>query len=610
MKKPIMKGIVLSLIFVLGFSLPASAQTPDQDSFPNLFTPSSSQTRSSRPDGPEVIRWRAVEIDFVLLQETAHSHLNPQEVGQPAFAFNLFEDTFYQAEIDAVHPLSGGSIGITGHLNSTEVNEFVLVTRGDILHVIIQDGGHYYEVRYDGLGHVVAEVDPDQYADPQAIDYVEYDGPELDEPGPTTDETPTPADSAEMIEVLAVYTAAAKAAVGGQAAMETRIQASILSTNQGYAASGINQQVRLVGMEEVNYDETDVLAWDNTAWYYALERLTFGRYVGPLGDDPSDANYLADARAFRETYGADLVFMVASLPSGICGIGWLAGASNESSIGYSVDRYNCTGATSYTVQHELGHNMGACHDRDNTSSTSGCWDPAYSFGYQQPNQFYTVMAYFNGCGPQCIRLNRWSNPNLTYDGYPTGVPLGQPNAAFNTLTLNNTAANVANYRQSVNLVSASFVSPVQGSTSMIPRTFLNVNASSIAGSIVRVTYFVYYDGAWHTVRNDTNGADGWEYLWPTYQLSEQLIDIQVEVEDSIGNTTTISLWDIPLSRSQTFGGVYSTRQNPVREGDGEEIGEVQPVQPDDLFLGSAAVQESSAPPRSGGFNSSRRFLLL
>ena len=605
MKKPMIKGIVLSLVFVLGLCLPASAQTQGQDSFPNLFAPSSSQTRSSRPDSPEVIRWRDVDIDFVLLQETARSHLNPREDGQPAFTFNLFEDTLYQAEIDAVHPLSGGSIGITGHLNSTEVNEFVLVTRGDILHVIIQDGDHYYEVRYDGLGHLVAEVDPEQYADPQEIDYVEYDGPELDDPDPTADESPTPADSADMIEVLAVYTAAAKAAVGGQAAMETRIQASILSTNQGYAASGINQQVRLLGLEEGNYDETDVPAWDSTAWRYALYRLKDGRY----GTDPTDANYLADARAFRETYSADLVFMVASLPSGICGIGFLAGASNESSIGYSVDRYNCTGATSYTVQHELGHNMGACHDRGNTSSTSGCWDPAYSFGYQQPNQFYTVMAYLNGCGTGCIRLNRWSNPNLTYNGYPTGVPLGQPNAAFNTLTLNNTAANVANYRQSVSPISASFVSPVQGSTSMIPRTFLNVNASSIAGSIVRVTYYVYYDGAWHTVWHDTNGADGWEYLWPTYQLSEQLIDIQVDIEDSIGNTTTISLWDIPLSRSQTFGGGYSTRQNTVREGDGEETGEVQPVQPDGLILASEAVRESSAPPRAGGANYLNRFLL-
>ncbi|HSG26641.1 MAG TPA: M12 family metallo-peptidase [Anaerolineales bacterium] len=603
MKKPMTNGIILSLIFVLLFSLPVNAQTAGQDPLPNLFAPSSHQPRSSKPDNPEIIRWRPVEIDFVLLQQAARNQLNPREESQPSFVFNLFEDTLYQAEIDAVHLLSGGSIGMTGHLDSTEVNEFVLVSRGDILHLIIQDGGSYYEVRYDGLGHVVAEVDPEQYADPQAPDFVEYEGPAPQDPGGTASELSPLADSADEIEVLAVYTAAAKAAVGGQAAMETRIQASILSTNQGYAASGINQQVRLVGMEEVNYDETDVPAWDSSAWYYALYRLTFGHY----DEDLPDANYLADARAFRETYGADLVFMVSALPSGICGIGWLGGAPDEDYLGYSVDKWNCTGSTAYTVQHELGHNMGACHDRANNSN-SGCWDLTYSYGYQKPNQFYTVMAYSNGCG-NCIRLNRWSNPNQTYNGYPLGVPLGKPNAAFNTLTLNNTAANVANYRQSVNPISASFVSPMLGSSSMIPRTILNVNASSSEGSIVRVTYSVHYDGAWHTVRNDTNGADGWDYLWPTYQLSEQLIDIQVEVEDSAGYTTTINLWDVPLSRSQSFGAGYSTRQNDIREGENEDTGGVQSAPPDDSILAAEPVEDASKARRFGGYHTIRRFLL-
>ena len=411
MKNPLIKGLILSLIIVLLFAFPASAETAAQDSLPNLFAPSSQQTRSGRADSPEVIRWRAVEIDFLLLQETARTYLNPREEAPPSFALNLFEDTLYQAKIDAVHPLANGSVGMTGHLDSPEISEFVLVASGDILHVMVQDGSRFYEVRYDGVGHVVAEVDPDLYTDPQAPDFVEYDGPAPQDTVEPAVEPPPQADSGPVIEVLAVYTAAAKAAAGGQAAMESRIQASILSTNQGYAASGISQQVRLVGMEEVNYDETNVPAETDTlySWYYALYRLTFGRY----GSDPSNANFLADARALRETYGADLVFMVASLPSGICGIGWLGGATNEDYLGYSVDKWNCTGSTSYTVQHELGHNMGGCHDRANNSNT-GCWDLAYSYGFQQPNQFYTVMSYSNGCGA-CTRLNRWSNPNQTYN---------------------------------------------------------------------------------------------------------------------------------------------------------------------------------------------------
>jgi len=89
MKKPIINGIVLSLILVLLFSLPANAQTAVPDTSPNLFAPSSHQTRSNKPDGPEVIRWRDVEINFVLLQESARNHLNIREEDQPSFAFNL-----------------------------------------------------------------------------------------------------------------------------------------------------------------------------------------------------------------------------------------------------------------------------------------------------------------------------------------------------------------------------------------------------------------------------------------------------------------------------------------------------------------------------------------
>jgi hypothetical protein len=577
-------------------TLSVNAKAVAQDALPNLFAPSTIQPRSGVYTGPEVIRWRSVEIDFSLLQDASSIGSQPDGREQPTFVFNLFEDVFYQATIETTQELANGSVGMIGRVNSTEINEFVLVSGEGILQAYIQDGPRYYEVRFDGSGHLIVEVDPNLYPESLAPEVLPRDGSGQVMRGDGNRADLPQADSADQIDVLAIYTPAARSAVGGTAAMEAKIQASILSANQGYTASAVNQQVQLVGMEEVNYSESVPGVTDPLElWYYALYRLTFGYYYV---SDPVDANYLADARAFREAYGADLVFMVTALPSNYCGLGWLAGNPSQENVGYSLVHYNCTGSTAYTVQHEMGHNMGACHDRANNSS-SGCYDQAYSYGYQQPNQFYTVMAYASGCGPNCFRLNRWSNPNLTYNGFPTGVPLNQPNSAFNTLTLNNTAINVANYRQSVSPITGSFISPAPGSYSMIPRTYLDVNASSSVGSIVRVTYSVNYDGGWHTVFNDTNGADGWTNLWSTHNISEQLIDIEAEIEDSLGNTDVIQLQDIPLTRSHTISGIFTSRQGGTAQEEAEGSTSMEQ---------STLEEQEAAPKEPRAYNSSRRHI--
>jgi protein-tyrosine phosphatase len=59
------------------------------------------------------------------------------------------------------------------------------------------------------------------------------------------------------------------------------------------------------------------------------------------------------------------------------------------------------------------------------------------------------MAYNTECrdlGFNCTRIQHWSNPDINYNGVPTGVPAGQPDSADNRLTLNNTAYTVANFR--------------------------------------------------------------------------------------------------------------------------------------------------------------------
>ena len=98
------------------------------------------------------------------------------------------------------------------------------------------------------------------------------------------------------------------------------------------------------------------------------------------------------------------------------------------------------------LPHELGHNMAAHHDRANAGST-----PAYPYAYgwvSTSGDFRTVMAYDNAACPggSCSPVPYFSNPDVSYLGYPTGRPEGAADAADNRKTLNNTGPTVAGFR--------------------------------------------------------------------------------------------------------------------------------------------------------------------
>jgi hypothetical protein len=101
--------------------------------------------------------------------------------------------------------------------------------------------------------------------------------------------------------------------------------------------------------------------------------------------------------------------------------------------------------TSHTVTHEIGHNQGNHHDRAN-GGNGGAYP--YSYGYRNMTAgFRTIMAY--SCpGGGCPRVNHMSNPNVLYNGWPTGIDddIDPANSADNARSMNNTDSTVANWR--------------------------------------------------------------------------------------------------------------------------------------------------------------------
>jgi len=124
--------------------------------------------------------------------------------------------------------------------------------------------------------------------------------------------------------------------------------------------------------------------------------------------------------AQRTKYGADVVASIISL-SQFCGIAYIG--PNIYNM-FSVTGRTC--ATGYfSFGHEIGHNMGALHDR---GTQGDCSSTAYSFGYRDPQaSFRSILAYScmsgqcdNNDGGGCTRVQRFSNDEFLYNGKAIG----------------------------------------------------------------------------------------------------------------------------------------------------------------------------------------------
>ena len=219
---------------------------------------------------------------------------------------------------------------------------------------------------------------------------------------------------------MVVYTLGARATAGN---IDAFIELAFNNTERIYENSRIRPRLRLVHKYETGYTE------DERDLTVDLAFLT-NRADG----------YMDEVHDRRDRYGADLVVLiVARNTRNICGVAWLNYL--ESTRGFSVVAQNCE-AGIYTFAHEIGHNQGASHDPDNTLVS------LFPYGHGNCNireGWSTVMAYpFNTYGRCLQRIPYFSSPLITFDGTPTGDAQRRDNRRV----LNETAALVANLRQS------------------------------------------------------------------------------------------------------------------------------------------------------------------
>ncbi len=343
---------------------------------------------------------------------------------------------------------------------------FTLVRAGSALRVHVASSSGTYDITQDkGTPARVDEVVPaelDETTDHRSDALTPPTSADSRRPGNTP---PATGDSGAVIDMLIAFTPQAVAELGGVPQAQAVAATVVEQTNIIFTNSQIPTQVRLAA--------TTVTVQNQVSGdlYAELDALT--SKVDGIYDE---------LHTLREQFHADQVSLVGASATGTaCGLGWLGGPE---SLAFTATEIRCLSI--YTVTHELGHNLSAEHDVYPSVARSNRVPDAAGL-VNLAAQWRTVMAYVDACtsaGLTCNRIPYFSNPNVAYNGAPTGTP-----TANNARVITAYAPTVANFRQEQ-------ITPGALSYSGYARhkSTLSVATTAWSPSNVAVGYQWYLDG--------------------------------------------------------------------------------------------------------------------
>jgi len=360
---------------------------------------------------------------------------------------NLFDNKSLEAEIDKVG-VSNKITTIRGKINNS-ANGYIITTVDEnrVLTVIeLPAEGYQYKIIYDNdlkthflyktplsaldiLENAPSLIAPPRDNDSRSL----YDAPtEIAEPFANT-----------TIDVMVVYTPAAASWAAANGGIVSIIDQAMERSRLALVNSNTSITMNLVHSAQVSYTEA---GYNND-----LNRLT----------NTSDG-YMDNVHTLRDQYGADLVALF-SYETVTGGVGWLLQHKRgRPELGFCIVRAQ-QAHYSYTHIHEMGHNMGAHHHKDQVTPgnpsvpyqpgptrwydwSANTWSAGWRWVGNDSNKYCSLMTYGSGSyfpdGQTHYRTANFSNPDV----YHQGQAIGHATSGDNARTLREIRTVIAAYR--------------------------------------------------------------------------------------------------------------------------------------------------------------------
>ena len=407
---------------------------------------------------------RHVSVDVALLESARDAILSGRDT---SMRINPSDDTEFVAVLERMEPTLHG-FSLSGTIADDPSSTAVLVVNGHVVAGVFNTGFRTWTLSYRGSeGHVVTdspagfECETDHVMS-SALATASARASSDSEGGVIRDSRATDSgdDDGSEVDVLVLYTTAARRRAGGLDAMRAYVDLAVATANNALHVGGADLEFNLVGAAEVAYDESGSGVLASSDRREIRDRL-----------QAADDGYLDEAHVLRERYAADAVNLIINQGGSGGGIAYISPlADKPESYAFSVTGLTERGIQPHLIAHELGHVLGLRHDR---YVDHGNTPYPYSHGYVNQRAFdpgapvekrwSTIMAYqtqcvdanFHGREGHCPNVLRFSNPRQVHPvtGDPIGVPGDEPSDADDgpadaIRSLNNTRAAVAQYRDS------------------------------------------------------------------------------------------------------------------------------------------------------------------
>ncbi len=382
---------------------------------------------------PGIMRSRLAELNLSALPTKSQTVFTKQSI-----VLNLFDDTSLNVTFNKLRRWGPDLFVLIGQVRGRPESDATFVVNNKRATGAIRTGGKFYRVGpIQNSLHAILEIDPTsvELIDPdisqpngqtsvsEGNNQPEATGKEGGKGGGKEDDK----QDFRFISMLATYTQEARFTLLFDN-IEEEIRLSVAVANSVFERSGIKHRLILAGISPVSasYIETGDV-------FEERDRLI----------DPQDG-YLDEVHPLRDRVKADLVMLLLGKDDPDWG-GAARGLGEQ--FAFSVVEASTFGVNSNTFTHEIGHNLGAKHDRFRLKED----DPdQYSYGYVNILQRWrTIMAYDDACEENeisCERLSLFSNPDISFGGDPTGISIGSLGAADNRTTINENGPTASRFR--------------------------------------------------------------------------------------------------------------------------------------------------------------------